>query len=49
LYADLALANNHPDEARRGYKMVVGLWEKGEPPVQPMVARAKATLAKLGN
>lgn len=37
------------DDARRGYRMVVGLWEGGEAPVQPTVARARAALAQLGN
>jgi tetratricopeptide (TPR) repeat protein len=48
LYADLCAARGMNDEARRGYRMVVGLWERGEPPVQPMVTRARAALAKLG-
>jgi tetratricopeptide (TPR) repeat protein len=48
LYGDLAMARNQSADARRAYKMVVGLWEHGEPPVQPMVARAKAALAQLG-
>jgi hypothetical protein len=49
LYADLAAARGLREEARRGYRMVVGMWEGGEPPVQPMVARARAALAQLGN
>jgi len=49
LFGDLAMARNQPADARRAYRMVVGLWEKGDPPVQPMVARATAALAKLGN
>lgn len=48
LYADLAMATGHRDEARRGYKMIVGMWERGDPPVQPLVKRAKDALAKLG-
>ncbi len=48
LYADLCAARGMNEEARRGYRMVVGLWERGEPPVQPMVTRARAALAKLG-
>lgn len=48
LYADLALANGQRDEARRGYRMVVGLWEHGEAPVQPLYARARKALADLG-
>jgi hypothetical protein len=49
LYGDLAMARNQSADARRAYKMVVGLWEHGEPPVQPMVARARTALAQLGN
>ena len=48
LYADLAMATGHLDEARRGYKMIVGMWEGGDPPVQPLVIRAKEALAQLG-
>ena len=49
LYADLAMARGARDEARRGYRFVVGLWEHGDAPVQPLVARARAALAQLGN
>jgi tetratricopeptide (TPR) repeat protein/TolB-like protein len=49
LYADLAMATGHREEARRGYAMIVGMWEKGEGPVQPLVKRAKEALAKLGS
>lgn len=49
LYGDLAMSRGTPEEARRAYRMVVGLWEGGEPPVQPLVARARAALAQLGN
>ena len=49
LYADLAMARGLRDEARRGYRFVLGLWDSGEPPVQPLVARARAALARLGN
>ena len=49
LYADLAMARGARDEARRGYRFIVGLWEHGEAPVQPLVARARAALAQLGN
>lgn len=48
LYADLAMATGHRDEAHRGYKMIAGMWEHGDPPVQPLVHRAKVALAKLG-
>jgi hypothetical protein len=42
------MANGHKDEARRGYTIIVGMWEKGEAPVQPLVKRAKEALARLG-
>jgi tetratricopeptide (TPR) repeat protein len=48
LYADVADALKATDDAREAYRMVVGLWSGGEPPVQPMVARARARLAALG-
>jgi hypothetical protein len=48
LYADLAMATGRAAEARRGYKMIVGMWDKGDAPVQPLVKRAKAALMKLG-
>lgn len=46
LYADLA---STPAEQRRGYRMVVNLWQNGDPPVQPLVARARTALAQLGS
>lgn len=49
LYADLAASRGTPAEARRGYQMVVNLWAGGDPPVQPLVARARTALASLGN
>jgi TolB-like protein len=49
LYGDLAAAAGDVEQARRAYSFVVGLWEHGEAPVQPMVARARAALARLGN
>jgi hypothetical protein len=49
LYADLAKARSQNADARRAYRMVVALWEHGEPVVQPMVARAKAALAQPGS
>ena len=48
-YGDLAMARGAPAHARRAYKMVVGLWEHGDPVVQPFVTKAKAALAQLGN
>ena len=48
LYADLAMATGHRAEARRGYEMIVVMWENGDAPVQPLVKRAKDALAKLG-
>jgi tetratricopeptide (TPR) repeat protein len=48
LYADLALATGHREEAKRGYRAVVGMWQNGDAPVQPLVQRAREALAKLG-
>jgi tetratricopeptide (TPR) repeat protein len=48
LYGDLAAAAGDVEQARRAYRFVVGLWEGGEAPVQPLVARARAALVKLG-
>jgi hypothetical protein len=47
LYADLAASRGAREEARRGYRMLIGLWEGGEPVVQPFVTRARASLASL--
>ena len=49
LYGDLAMARHQAADARRAYRMVVGLWEHGDPVVQPFVARARAALAQLGS
>jgi tetratricopeptide (TPR) repeat protein len=49
LFGDLAMAAGQQAEARRAYRMVVGFWEHGDPPVQPLVARARAAQAQLGN
>lgn len=49
LFADLSRAAGRSADARRGYRMVLGMWEGGEAPVQPTVARVRAALAALGN
>lgn len=49
LFGDLSLAAGRPADARRAYRMVLGMWEGGEPPVQPIVARVRAALVQLGN
>jgi hypothetical protein len=48
LYADLAMATGRTAEARRGYAMIVAMWEKGDAVVQPLVQRARDSLARLG-
>ncbi len=48
LYGDLAMARGQNADARRAYRMVVGLWEQGDPIVQPAVTRARTALAQLG-
>ena len=49
LYGDLAMAGGRPAEARRAYQMVAGLWEKGEPVVQPALQRARDRLKQLSS
>jgi hypothetical protein len=49
LLGDLAMAAGQQAEARRAYRIVLGLWERGDPPLQPMVARARSALAQLGS
>ena len=48
LFGDLSLAAGRRDDARRAYRMVLGMWEGGEAPVQPIAARVRAALAQLG-
>ena len=40
-------AGNRP-AAADAYRRFLGMWSKGEPAVQPMVARARAALARIG-
>jgi hypothetical protein len=49
LTADLAMAAGRTALARQAYRMVVNLWQQGDAPVQPMVARARQALVRLGN
>ena len=49
LYGDLAAASGDAAQARRAYRFVVGLWDRGDAPVQPLVERARAALVRLGN
>ena len=44
LYGDLAHAAGASAEARRAYRMLAGLWERGDPVVQPALERARARL-----
>jgi tetratricopeptide (TPR) repeat protein len=48
LYGDVAYGLGAKADAIRAYRMVVGMWERGEPPVQPLVERARARLKELG-
>ncbi len=48
LYGDLAMVGGQRADARRAYRMVAGLWEHADPPLRPLVARARAALAQLG-
>lgn len=49
LLGDLAAAAGRPEEARRAYRFVVGLWEGGEAAAQPAVTRSREALARLGS
>jgi len=49
LEGDVAAALGHTDVAVRAYRRVVGIWESGDPEVQPAVARARAAIARLGS
>ncbi len=49
LLGDLSMAAGRREDARRAYRMVLGMWEGGEAPVQPMVTRVRAALARLGS
>ena len=48
LLGDLAAATGRRDVAADAYRKFIGMWGQGEPNVQPLVARARAALAKLG-
>jgi tetratricopeptide (TPR) repeat protein/TolB-like protein len=49
LLGDLAAATGQRQEAARAYRMFIGMWEHGDPDVQPVVQRARDALARLGN
>lgn len=48
LLGDLAAATGRREGAADAYRKFIGMWETGDPEVQPMVERARAALAKLG-
>lgn len=48
LLGDLAAARGHRDEAAQAYRVFLGMWEHGDPEVQPQVQRAREALARLG-
>jgi len=48
LYSDLAAARGQREEARRGYRMVTGLWQEADPVLHPLYDRARAALQQLG-
>jgi tetratricopeptide (TPR) repeat protein len=49
LLGDLAAAAGRNRDARHAYRMVLGMWQGGDAPVQPTVARVRAALERLGN
>jgi TolB-like protein len=48
LLGDLAARRGHREEAARAYRVFLGLWEHGDPEIQPQVQRAREALARLG-
>jgi len=48
LLGDLAAARGQKEEAARAYRQFLGMWEHGDPEVQPQVQRAREALARLG-
>ena len=48
LLADLAAAKGHKAEAAQAYRLFIGMWDRGDPEVQPIVGRARRALAGLG-
>ena len=48
LLGDLAAARGQKEEATRAYRQFLGMWEHGDPEVQPQVQRAREALARLG-
>ena len=47
LAGDLAAARRRLPDAARMYRRVIGLWDGGDPDVQPVVGEARAKLASL--
>jgi tetratricopeptide (TPR) repeat protein len=47
LSGDVAAALGRPEEARRMYRRVIGLWSGGDPAVKPVVDRAQSRLDSL--
>ena len=48
LLGELEEAAGNRQDAGDAYRRFLGMWEKGEPAVQPMVARARAALTRIG-
>ena len=48
LLGDLEAASGNRAAAVRAYQTFVGMWQSGDPEVQPMVRRAKEAIARLG-
>ena len=48
LLGELEEAAGNRQAAGDAYRRFLGMWEKGEPPVQPLVARARAGLIRVG-
>src|SRR5262249_20867321 len=49
LLGDLAAARGQRAEAADAYRRFIGMWQPADPEAQPIVERARAALARLGN
>jgi hypothetical protein len=47
LTGDVAAARGRPEEARRMYRRVIGLWGGGDADLLPLVEQARAKLSSL--
>jgi hypothetical protein len=44
---DVAAKRGHPDDAARMYRRLIGLWDGGDPDIQPIANEARVKLDSL--